>query len=135
MANELITADGLAWITTAVERVVKGTANPETVTYTRRTARTYNPTAASAVTETTDGQSLTGSMTTVSRVKDGEAAVSGRLVFHVSVQDFEAAFASGVVPATDDTITRADGDVYEVTKFDPDPLNVLWSIEMKRVGS
>lgn len=135
MANEILSANGLAAIKTQLGRALKGwgAASP-TITYVRQTSETYDPTASNANTPTTDPQSLQVFSPETSRKPDGETAQAGMREWLCTVADFEAAYSSGVRPSTSDQITH-DGVTYEVTSHGEDPIGGVLSIRTKRVGS
>lgn len=130
----LVSSDQLAWMASVTASVLKENGNPSTVTYRRRTANSYDPTATSANAPTLDSQSITGTMIGIARDQDG-IPMAGTLVFVFTVEDFEAAYASGVRPLSADTITY-NSESYEVMpRNGEDPLGIMLSVTMKRVGA
>lgn len=141
MANELLTAAELTTLADTLDDIVGGLGDgSRSVTYKRRTGRTRDATAANANVYTYDDQALTMTFPSLGSVREGENRVgespkmAGPLEAIISRQAFEAAYASGVRPATTDKIT-VGSVTYEVLGWSICPLDALLSISLKRVGT
>lgn len=119
---------------TAVGRMTQGSGNPITATYTRRTSKTFDPTAATPVGDTESTFSLVGTLIDGDR-QDGPMKRSGTLVFLCPLADFEAETSAGTRPGADDSIT-INGSTYEVAdRWGVDPAGAALSITIPKVGA